>query len=70
MSRMRSWRANDLWRDFLAFCAPRMPDETLAQQFANVITAEMDESVRSLRAASVLIVLHTRLVGPSRRAMR
>jgi hypothetical protein len=69
MQRMRSWRADDLWRDFLKFCGARTPDDLLAQQFAQVVTAEMDESVRSLRAASVLVVLRTRLAGPLRRAM-
>ena len=64
---MRSWRADDLWRDFLAFCGTRAPDEALAGQFAQVVTAEMEEPVRALRAASVRIVLQTRLAGSQRR---
>jgi hypothetical protein len=63
---MRSWRADYLWRDFLEFCAARVPDDVLARQFAHVVTSDMDEPVRSLRAAGVLIVLQTRLAGPPR----
>jgi len=63
---MRSWRADDLWRDFLDFCAARVPDDVLARQFAHVVTSDMDDPVRALRAAGVLIVLQTRLAGSPR----
>ena len=64
---MRSWRNDDLWRDFQSYCGTRAPDAGLAQQFARLVTADMDEPVRALRTASVLIVLQTRLAGPSPR---
>ena len=56
------WRPDDLWRDFLSFCGERNPDAQLAAQFARVVTSDMDEPARSLRASSTLIVLQTRLI--------
>jgi len=67
---MRSWRADDLWRDFVIFCGERMPDDFLARQFAHVVTSDMHEPVRSLRASSVQIILQTRMAGPRTRVQR
>ena len=59
-----------LWRDFLVFCAGKAPDDWLALDFVQFSTAELPEPLRRKRAESDLQVLQVLLTWRARRAPR
>lgn len=61
---------DQLWRDFLAFCAGRAPDDWLALDFVQFTSADLPEPLRRQRAEADLQVLQVLLTWRARRATR
>lgn len=59
---------DELWRDFLAFCAGRTPDDWLALDFVQFATADLSEPVRRQRAEADLHVLQVLLTWRAKRS--
>ena len=59
-----------LWRDFLEFCAGRSPDDWLALDFVQFISADLPEPQRRQRAEADLQVLQVLLTWRAKRSTR
>jgi len=61
---------DQLWRDFLAFCAGRPPDDWLALDFVQFTSADFPEPQRRQRAEADLQVLQVLLTWRAKRSAR
>jgi len=59
-----------LWADFLVFCGTRDPDDWLALDFVQFITADLAEPMRARRAEQDLSLLQVMLTWRKKRARR
>jgi len=60
----------NLWVDFLGFCGTRDPDDWLALDFVQFVTADLTEPMRARRAEQDLQLLQVMLTWRRRRARR
>jgi hypothetical protein len=55
------WDRDQLWRDYLAYCATKTPDYKLALTYVHSLGFNMRVPSERFRAEAALAILHTRI---------